>query len=252
VDDAVIVGESIHSQNQAGKYGSEGALAGVYDVYKPILFAVTTTIVAFLPLLFLPGPEGQLMQAIPIIVICILVFSLLESIFILPAHLSRKASTSSDEKKDSLLSKIQKQFSQHLDKLNQGLYQPLLVMALKHKELVIVSFSLMFIIFMVLLSTGWMRVALGVAIDAEVVNASVAFPEGASRKKTEAAVNKMLKAAEDLRIELNESSSPSISEPVILHVYSVIGPTLKISNQENKQNLDHTAQVTLELSDSKT
>ena len=124
VDDAVIVGESIHSQNQAGKYGSEGALAGVYDVYKPILFAVTTTIVAFLPLLFLPGPEGQLMQAIPIIVICILVFSLLESIFILPAHLSRKASTSSDEKKDSLLSKIQKQFSQHLDKLNQGLYQP--------------------------------------------------------------------------------------------------------------------------------
>lgn len=192
------------------------------------------------------------MQAIPIIVICILVFSLLESIFILPAHLSRKASTSSDEKKDSLLSKIQKQFSQHLDKLNQGLYQPLLVMALKHKELVIVSFSLMFIIFMVLLSTGWMRVALGVAIDAEVVNASVAFPEGASRKKTEAAVNKMLKAAEDLRIELNESSSPSISEPVILHVYSVIGPTLKISNQENKQNLDHTAQVTLELSDSKT
>jgi multidrug efflux pump subunit AcrB/ribosome modulation factor len=253
VDDAVIVGESIHSQNQLGKCGTEGALAGVYDVYKPILFAVLTTIVAFLPLLFLPGPEGKLMQAIPIIVICILIFSLLESIYILPAHLSSNAQHSDlrQSKKDHVLTKIQRAFSHKLEKLSQQFYQPLLVSALKNKGLVITAFCLLFIIFIAMLSTGWIRVALGVSIDAEVVTASVAFPEGASRKKTEVAVNKILVAAEILSQEIEKQTLPSKSEvSVIMHVYAVIGPKIKISNQNIKQNLDHTAQVTLELSDS--
>jgi multidrug efflux pump subunit AcrB/ribosome modulation factor len=92
---------------------------------------------------------------------------------------------------------------------------------------------------------------LGVSIDAEVVTASVAFPEGASRKKTEVAVNKILVAAEILSQEIEKQTLPSKSEvSVIMHVYAVIGPKIKISNQNIKQNLDHTAQVTLELSDS--
>jgi multidrug efflux pump subunit AcrB/ribosome modulation factor len=251
VDDAVIVGESVYSQNQRGKYGTEAALAGVFDVYKPILFAVFTTIVAFVPLLFLPGPEGKLMQAIPIIVIGILVFSLLESIYILPAHLSRKAPSLDLRKvaKEFFLTKLQRLFSHQLDELNRRLYQPLLVNALKNKGFVIMTFSLVFIIFMVMLSTGWMRVALGVAIDAEVVKASIVFPEGAPRKKTEAAVNTILAAADSLSQEI-EGPSSTAEARVIMHVYSVIGPKIKISNQNSKQNLDHTAQVTLELSDS--
>lgn len=253
VDDAVIVGESIYSQNKLGNYGTEGALAGVFDVYKPILFAVSTTIVAFLPLLFLPGPEGKLMQAIPIIVISILIFSLLESVYILPAHLSRKAPVlgKSKELKDNILTKVQGAFSHKLEEFNRRLYQPLLVSALKNKGLVVISFSLVFIVFMVLLSTGWMRIALGVSIDAEVVKASVTFPEGASRNKTEVAVNQMLLAASELEQELDASTlSNAIDAKVIKHVYSVIGPKVKISNQNNDQNLDHTANVTLELSDS--
>lgn len=253
VDDAVIVAESIHSQNQSGKYGKEGALAGIYEVYQPVIFSVLTTIVAFIPLLFLPGPEGKLMQAIPIIVISILAFSLLESLYILPVHLSGKKAPSNKDKppKKNLLTGLQHWFDQGLVFVNQKLYQPLLVNALKNKGLVIIAFSLLFVIFITLLSTGWMRVALGVEIDAEVVNASVEFPEGASRKKTEAAVEKMLAAAHTLSQEMDaQPSSAESHDPVIMHVYSVIGPKIKISNQNLKQNLDHTAQVTLELSDS--
>lgn len=253
VDDAVIVAEAVHSQNQIGNYGTEGALAGIFEVYQPVIFSVLTTVVAFIPLIFLPGPEGKLMQAIPIIVISILIFSLLESLYILPAHLSGKKKVIEKNKpmKNNLLKNIQNGVDKKLELFNLKLYQPLLVNALKNKGLVILAFTLLFVTFMVMLSTGWMRLALGVEIDAEIVNASVEFPEGASRKKTEAAVDKMLAAAHILSLELDgQSSSAADHAPVIMHVYSVIGPKLKISNQNIKQNLDHTAQVILELSDS--
>ncbi|MFT6905654.1 MAG: multidrug efflux pump subunit AcrB/ribosome modulation factor [Oleiphilaceae bacterium] len=247
VDDAVIVGESIHNQNQLGKLGTEGALAGVYEVYKPLIFSVTTTIIAFLPLLFLPGPEGKLMQAIPIIVISILIFSLLESIYILPSHLSAYQKNKPEMTRSlSLFNQVQKTFTEQLTKLNNNIYQPLLVSALKNKELVIVSFSLLFIIFILLLSTGWMRVALGVTIDGEVVTCSLEFPEGSPRQKTEAALADILTATHKLALDIADQDAQ-----VIRHAYSVIGPKIKISNQNNDQNLDHTAQITLELSDSK-
>ena len=251
VDDAVIVAEAIHSQNSLGNYGIEGSLAGINEVYNPVIFSVLTTIVAFMPLLFLPGPEGKLMQAIPILVICILVFSLLESLYILPAHLSSKPKASGANNKKSPLKKLQDKFDLGLDFFNTVIYQPLLIKSLNNKGFVIIFFTLLFSTFIVLLSTGWMRVALGVEIDAEVVSATIEFPEGSSRKKTEAAVEQILAAGYKLSDEINGASPSSTTDhSVIKHVYAVIAPKIKISNQNIKQNLDHTAQVTLELSDS--
>lgn len=249
VDDAVVVGESVHQQNQLGRYGIDGALKGTYQVYKPIFFAIATSIVAFLPLLFLPGPEGKLMQAIPIVVICTLIFSLVESLYILPAHLSgNKADKPMTDKAVhwpiKLLTKIQQIFSLGLDHFINNLYQPVLIQSLKNKNSVILGFSMVFFLFMVLISTGWMKIALFSAIEADVVTASVAFPQGSSRIKTENAVNKLKLAAQQLNLEtINKDES------AIAHVYAVIGPKNKISNQDLAQDLDHTALVTLELND---
>jgi multidrug efflux pump subunit AcrB/ribosome modulation factor len=251
VDDAVVVGESVHQQNQLGNYGRSGALEGTYQVYKPIFFAIATSIVAFLPLLFLPGPEGKLMQAIPIVVILTLIFSLLESIYILPAHLSgtksenSKAEQSNNDstKKPNPLTKIQNAFSYALDYFINTIYQPMLVRSLHNKGLVVIGFSLIFIIFMVVVSTGWMRVALFSAIEADVVIANVSFPEGSPRHKTKVAIDQLVTAANQLKHETQQES-----QPTILHIYSVIGPKNKISNQDLNKDLDHTAQVTLELS----
>ncbi len=251
VDDAVVVGESVHQQNQLGNYGRAGALEGTYQVYKPIFFAIATSIVAFLPLLFLPGPEGKLMQAIPIVVILTLIFSLLESIYILPAHLSgtksenSKAEQSNNDstKNPNPLTKIQKAFSYALDYFINTIYQPMLVRSLHNKGLVVICFSLIFIIFMVVVSTGWMRIALFSAIEADVVIANVSFPEGSPRHKTKVAIDQLITAANQLKHETQQES-----QPTILHIYSVIGPKNKISNQDLNKDLDHTAQVTLELS----
>jgi len=252
VDDAVVVGESVHQQNQLGRYGIDGSLKGTYQVYKPIFFAIATSIVAFLPLLFLPGPEGKLMQAIPIVVICTLIFSLLESVYILPAHLSGNKPQSQDTTNklywpNKILTKIQGVFSRALDSFINNVYQPVLIQSLKNKSTVIMGFTMTFFLFMVLLSTGWMKIALFSAIEADVVIASVVFPKGSARIKTENAVDKLKLAAQQLSQETHKEGQSAIA-----HVYAVIGPKDKISNQNLSQDLDHTAQVTLELNDAST
>ncbi len=87
VDDAIVVGESVHSRHQEGLALLPGAVEGAQRVTIPVTFGVFTTIAAFLPLLFGMGFFGQVMGVISTTVICCLIFSLVESQMVLPAHL---------------------------------------------------------------------------------------------------------------------------------------------------------------------
>jgi multidrug efflux pump subunit AcrB len=87
VDDAIVVGENVHSRHQAGMGALAGAIDGAQRVTVPVTFGVLTTVAAFLPLVFGVGFMGQVMGVIATTVICCLVFSLIESQMILPSHL---------------------------------------------------------------------------------------------------------------------------------------------------------------------
>ncbi|MHC4399318.1 MAG: efflux RND transporter permease subunit [Planctomycetota bacterium] len=88
VDDAIVIGENVYTHRQRGKGYVEAAVDGTYEVLPSVLAAVTTTIVAFMPLLFVPGIMGKFIAIMPLAVIVMLVFSLTESTFILPCHLA--------------------------------------------------------------------------------------------------------------------------------------------------------------------
>ncbi|PCI32532.1 MAG: heavy metal resistance protein CzcA [Alphaproteobacteria bacterium] len=89
VDDAIVVGENIHSVRKSENVSAmEAARLGVLRVSTPVLFSVFTTIVAFVPLLLLPGTFGQFLGPIAAVVIFVLAISLFESFFILPRHLA--------------------------------------------------------------------------------------------------------------------------------------------------------------------
>lgn len=90
VDDAIVVGEAVHTKRTQGLSPMDAAVAGVREVAVPVLFAVLTTIVAFSPMLFVPGPAGKFFRLIPIVVISVLVISLVESLLVLPAHLAHR------------------------------------------------------------------------------------------------------------------------------------------------------------------
>ena len=92
VDDAIIVGESIYSHRERGKPFVRAAIDGTLEVATPVVFSILTSIAAFTPLFFVEGMMGKFMGVIPVIVIAVLVLSLIESLFILPAHLSSRGS----------------------------------------------------------------------------------------------------------------------------------------------------------------
>ena len=88
VDDAIIVGEAGYSRMREGKSRLQAAVEGASEVITPVTFAILTTIAAFAPLLFIPGLFGKFFRIIPLMVIAVLIFSLIESFLILPAHLA--------------------------------------------------------------------------------------------------------------------------------------------------------------------
>ncbi len=88
VDDAIVVGENVYSHRQRGKSHLEAAIDGTHEVLPSVLASVVTTIIAFMPLLFVPGIMGKFIAVIPLAVIVMLLFSLFESTFVLPCHLA--------------------------------------------------------------------------------------------------------------------------------------------------------------------
>ena len=88
VDDAIIVGENIHRHQERHADGLRGAVEGAQEIARPVVYAVLTTAAAFLPLLFVSGVYGQVFRVVPLVVLPCLLFSLLESLGILPAHLA--------------------------------------------------------------------------------------------------------------------------------------------------------------------
>ena len=79
VDDAIVVGENIHTHQHRHGEGLRGSIEGAREVSLPVVFAVLTTVAAFTPLLHVPGSMGKIMRTIPLIVIPCLLWSLVES-----------------------------------------------------------------------------------------------------------------------------------------------------------------------------
>ena len=88
VDDAIVVGENVFRHQEESGDRLRGAIEGAREIARPVIFSVLTTVAAFLPLLFVPGVFGKIFQVIPLVVAPCLLFSLVESLGILPAHLA--------------------------------------------------------------------------------------------------------------------------------------------------------------------
>ncbi len=90
VDDAIVVGENVWQKREQGLPPMRAAIEGAREVAVPVTFSVLTTVAAFMPMLFVPGVQGKIFAAIPAVVISVLMLSLIESFFILPAHLGHE------------------------------------------------------------------------------------------------------------------------------------------------------------------
>ena len=98
VDDAVVVSERIVFKQGQGLSPQQAAIEGTAEMVPPVTAAALTTMLAFMPLLFLGGMPGKIVWQIPAVVVIVLAFSLIESFFILPAHLSTVKNQAMDKR----------------------------------------------------------------------------------------------------------------------------------------------------------
>ena len=210
VDDAIIVGESIQAENEAGERGQSAAVAGVRRVAVPVVFAILTTIVTFFPLMLLPGILGKFFGEIPKPVILALIFSLVESQLILPAHLSHESSWMESLSKRAPFRwwlALQTKVSNGLLWFIDHVYEPVLAKALRWRyvtaSLAVASLALT----VGLVGGGFLRFVFMPIIEGDVVTATVAMPEGTSFDTTSRAIRQIESAALRLQEELEQDGS---------------------------------------------
>ncbi len=213
VDDAIIVGERIFTQHRNGIYGLQASITGAQEVAKPVIFAVMTTVVAFLPIFFLPGVEGKIWQIIAVVVIATLLFSLIESTLILPSHLAHIDSTAKSRVAlFNYLSHLQQVFVEKFENFIFEIYRPFLSLVLRWRYATVAVFVAMFMIFFVVVKGGWIPMVFFPKVEGDMMVSSVRFAQGTHVDKTHTAVDRMQSAATDLRNALiNEVGSDQFS-----------------------------------------
>lgn len=202
VDDAIIIGERIFSEQQANPQQSPvlSAIRGVNSVALPVSLSVLISLIAFLPTLFLPvGWAGQMMRPIGWVMVLTLLFSLLEALLILPAHLAVKVV----EKPDNYLSRWRESLNKGLTWFIERCYRPLLSSALEWRYAVLASFLVLILLSSVLVASGRVRLALQADVVKDSFWVSLTVPSDMPHSETYRRAKQVEQAFLALRAELN-------------------------------------------------
>ena len=202
VDDAIIVGENIYRHQENHGEGLRGAIEGAREIGKPVTFAVLTTVAAFMPLMFVPGMMGKIFRVIPLIVIPCLLFSLIESLGILPAHLSHIPRRG----KPGPWRRFQSLFSNGLKLFIQRVYTPILETALRWRYVTAAIGLSTLILTGGMVLGGWANFHFFPSIEADFMSASVTMPQGTPVDVTSRAIARLEEGATRLRTQLQQET----------------------------------------------
>ena len=253
VDDAVVVGENIHIFRKRGFSAVDAALEGTYQVAKPVIFAVLTTMVTFTPMILVEGAMGKIWKIIPVVTIVVLLFSLIESLTILPAHLAHMKDDDDEEENRFLAwwSTVQLVIHNGLQSFIKNQYNPLLELALKNRGNTI-AISISILIFTVgLVASGFIKFNFFPPLEADIVIAGVEYPEGTPVQITKVGLEQVEKAAYRLKDSL-EVLYPD--KKIFINMVSTAGDQpIKTQSARGPGNLDanffgsHLAECVIEL-----
>lgn len=214
VDDAIVVGESIYYMRQKGLPFMRAAARGARMIAMPVVFSVLTNIVSFVPLLFVPGTMGLIWRNIPIIIISVFSISLVEALFILPAHLGKQK-----PEVRGWLWRIIEYPQEHLGPWLEGWvqrrYEPFLRMTTRHRYIT-VAIGLAVLI----LTVGWIRSGrMGFTfmprVESDIVRASAVLPVGTPIEESRALLDRLLAAGDEI---VAENGGPEIVRGVMAQI----------------------------------
>ncbi len=202
VDDAIIVGEAIHTRTEAGETGLPAAVSGTSMVIKPVVFAVFTTMIFFAPWMFLSGGTSEFTRAISLVVILALVFSLVESLLILPAHLAHLKPMNPKNP----VTRFQAGLANSIVWFAEHIYRPMMIGALRQRYLTASIFIAMMILSVGLLTNGLVKTAFMPESESDQIAITVELPAGTPYARSLQVLRQIQIAEKQLEQEVNDST----------------------------------------------
>ena len=247
VDDAIVVGERIYSHEQLNKLPVLAAIDGTREVSVPVIFGVLTSMAAFLPLVLLPGRMAEFFSALGYVVIFALIFSIVESQLILPAHLAHRNHAESEHGFGRAWNRLQGRLSRWLERMATEHYAPLLRRALAWRHASAAVGVGVLIIALSLILSGRVVFSFFPEVEGNRIFAQLEMPEGTPVEATTKAARQIERGAQVLNREL--MAELGREEPVIRNQLTSIG-TVSVRNGPPdlpQPGRSHFAEVVIEL-----
>ena len=225
VDDAIVVAEHIHLERMRGTPGVVAAIRGARRIKVPLIFAVLTTVVAFIPLLFIPAGFGEVWKALPIIVIAMLTFSLVESLLVLPNHLSHHLHGPDWTPTTGVgrgIARVQGGVDSLLQRFLQGPLDRAMQFATDQPGVTVSGAVALFIVTIALLPAGIVPTTFATEVEGDFVTATLEMPDGTTAQQTDA-VARELEAAGHRVFERLSEGRPEDAPPLLTGVIVTVG-----------------------------
>ncbi len=227
VDDAIVVGEAIYVHRKLGKPPLRAAVDGVSEVGMPVIAAVLTTIVAFIPLLYVGGIMGKFIAIMPAVVIACLAVSLVECLLMLPAHLSHLPDP--DKPNGELnpltrrLERIHRATSQGLEWFVRRVYMPFLKQTLYWRYISMSAAICILLLSIGLIKSGILKFEMLPEIDGFIMTATVEYPSGTPADVTRGTLENI----EAALLRLEKRTRTVSGESMLVDRLSLVGATLE-------------------------
>jgi multidrug efflux pump subunit AcrB len=217
VDDAIVVGENVYRRIRLGEHPREASWKGTHEVGVVVIFGVLTTMIAFTPMLGVSGVSGKIWRNIPWVVIPTLMFSLLQSKLVLPAHLALLKPTSKDDEHGWLM-RFQRKFVDGLEGFSEKIYRPLLDKALHSRYVVLSIFVVVLMLVGTLVKGGFVKSGFFPEVEGDILSAKLTLPKGVPFETTVRAIKQIEEAA--MRLDAKFKAE---GKPLIVHLLSTSG-----------------------------
>ncbi|MEE9310151.1 MAG: efflux RND transporter permease subunit [Cocleimonas sp.] len=241
VDDAIVTGENVYTHLQRHGDGVRAAIEGTKEIATPVTFGVLTTVAAFSPLLMIDGVRGKIFAHIPLVVIPVLLFSLIESKFVLPSHLQHMKLRNPDTK-PNILTRIQQKISRGLEHFIDRVFNPFLNVALNWRYLTLVVFISTLILTIAFVASGRFKYTFFPRIQSEIITANLEMPEGTAISITEKHIKRITENAKVLQDKYIETDGRKLIQHILVTVGSGGGRP-----RSNSGGRSHLGSVTFEI-----
>ncbi len=224
VDDAIIVGENIYEHRQKGKPYAKAAIDGALEVATPVTFSILTTLAAFMPLVFIGGVMGKFMKAIPLVVMSILAVSLIESLLILPAHLSLGKRREASHGLLGAIDNTRKRVSGAMQRFAGGPYSRALDSCLRYRYVTLAAGLATMVITVGLIRGGVVKFSFMPRVDGDQVNVNLQMPPGTPAYKTAEITDNIVSMGQ--RVMAAYDSSTGRKVPTMKSIFAIVGGSL--------------------------